>query len=222
MKQSNRKHTSTAAMLRHLNQADNLHVKGKLLEAFGLRFDAAQFAPKKFRSLLEAFLENNATLLTLLNVKHSEQHKLSCLSRRVADALYVQAWPDHCQTCGGTGIACYSYDPSPAGVSLSAGSMTDCDPCSDCEEKGLCPRCKFPRVWDEVLESHLACSACGFYNGPDEQHWTPGRPMIDCYCHESIMFKQMDEERQAMRAAEVANEKAAEDRNERRLYGGDQ
>lgn len=33
------------------------------------------------------------------------------------------------------------WDPSPAGVSLSAGTMEEFEPCPDCADKFRCPRC---------------------------------------------------------------------------------
>lgn len=42
---------------------------------------------------------------------------------------YEKRWPNYCRTCGATGMQCYQFDPSPAGVALSGGTMTECDPC---------------------------------------------------------------------------------------------
>ncbi len=56
-------------------------------------------------------------------------------------ARFEAAHPDYCRTCGGSGIHEYNYDPSPAGVSLAPGSMTETEPCPICTEKGLCSLC---------------------------------------------------------------------------------
>jgi len=47
-------------------------------------------------------------------------------------AEYRKQWPNRCKTCIGWGGATSSYDPSPAGVALSSGSMQEFDPCPDC------------------------------------------------------------------------------------------
>jgi hypothetical protein len=71
-------------------------------------------------------------------------------------AEYEKQWPNHCRTCGGWGEHRHSFDPSPDGVSLGAGSMEDAVPCPDCAEKGLCPRCMHIVEPDEIF-----CPSCG-------------------------------------------------------------
>ncbi|MEI7770113.1 MAG: hypothetical protein WCI67_09010 [Chloroflexales bacterium] len=68
-------------------------------------------------------------------------HTEACAAARAAQAAWDARWPHHCQECGGSGGIGYSYDPSPAGVSLSAGSMMDYEPCDCFAERGVCPRC---------------------------------------------------------------------------------
>lgn len=72
-------------------------------------------------------------------------HSIECISRRAAWALevheYIIRWPNYCRKCRGWGGHMDSYDPSPAGVSLSAGRMYEFEPCPDCMDAFRCPRC---------------------------------------------------------------------------------
>lgn len=98
-------------------------------------------------------------------------------------ARYAQAWPDHCRTCNGEGGFSTSFDPSPAGVSLSSGSMMEYDPCTNCLERSKCPRCAGGVIaetyWDHGEEA--ICENCGYIEGR-----TRGRPYVDepCSCLE--------------------------------------
>ena len=71
-------------------------------------------------------------------------HDESCLTNQIARELarvgYMLQWPNYCRECNGYGAHFFQYDPSPAGIGLSAGYMTDADPCG-CVESGHCPRC---------------------------------------------------------------------------------
>lgn len=78
---------------------------------------------------------------------------------RTALHTYVSAWPLHCKTCEGVGGIVYRY--SPAGVSLAPGTMQGFDPCPDCIEEGVCPRC------GEVVFSEEAWDAAGEVTCPD-------------------------------------------------------
>jgi len=76
---------------------------------------------------------------------------------------YEVLYPDYCHVCQGTGEILYSYDPSPAGVSLSPGMMIDSDPCLECLQKGLCPRCRKPvPEWDVDFNESATCHFCGW------------------------------------------------------------
>ena len=54
---------------------------------------------------------------------------------------YPIAWPNYCRKCNGFGAAFEKYDPSPAGIGLSPGYMVESHLCSECVERGKCPRC---------------------------------------------------------------------------------
>jgi len=84
---------------------------------------------------------------------------------------YAEEYPKYCRRCKGWGYFYSKYDPSPPGVSLGYGYMIDMDPCPDCLEKGVCPRCGGAGM--EELEQ--PCPTCGW----DEDE---GLPSNDCIC----------------------------------------
>ena len=115
-------------------------------------------------------------------------HQPECLeynNRRLLAILeFAEEWPNYCRMCGATGEVCYSFDPSPAGVALSPGSMQDCDPCEGkenrpCAEQGFCPRCA-SNIADPYAEDeeHTYCQTCGW-----EWHKTDSAPPApECVC----------------------------------------
>ena len=117
---------------------------------------------------------------------HTVQHTPDCdeqQARYEQDiAAYVSKWPDYCQKCGGAGYTYYEYDPSPAGVALSPGTMTDADPCPDCIEKGKCPRCGKVvfsiEDWDDG--EPVICPECGW--NEEKPDIAPEQP--ECWCWE--------------------------------------
>jgi len=95
---------------------------------------------------------------------------------------WITRWPNYCRKCSGTGEITYQDDPSPAGISLSGGTITYSDPCPDCTPKGRCPRCGY-EAWnifdwlhenaDEYEWPRKPCQECGwsytnYTNSPDE------------------------------------------------------
>ncbi len=106
---------------------------------------------------------------------------------RIALHEYVTKWPQHCKSCDGWGYHWYEYDPSPAGIALSHGTMTDCDPCADCIEQGKCPRCG-KEVWTEDdfnPDDPVVCLECGWKE--DDPDVAPEQP--ECYCWELDLLK---------------------------------
>ena len=78
---------------------------------------------------------------------------------------YQEKWPHHCKSCGGWGGTEYSFDPSPAGISLASGTMTDFEPCENCICEGICPRCgSFAENFEDETST---CSECGWKDGDD-------------------------------------------------------
>ncbi len=113
---------------------------------------------------------------------------------------YTKLWPNHCKACNGWGGFTEQYDPSPPGISLSPGYMTEFTPCQECYEIGKCSRCgknmlEHPGValalaigYDE-LEN---CPLCGFsFTGGVDEH-SLGKPEEpECLCW---MDKEYNEE----------------------------
>jgi len=94
------------------------------------------------------------------NADHSEECLAASIRHELTRIGYALQWPDHCQACGGWGGSFYHYDPSPAGISLGSGYMTDCDPCQVCSENGRCPRCNAESLNDE--NEYASCDQCGW------------------------------------------------------------
>lgn len=97
-------------------------------------------------------------------------------------AKYEQEHPHYCRNCQGMGGFLSQYDPSPPGVSLSPGYMTDFDPCDDCVNNGKCPVCG----QQTVNEDGDHCSECGWDCGENELYAAPQQPECDCWYYESI------------------------------------
>lgn len=106
----------------------------------------------------------------------------------LARVAYATKYPSYCQHCGGWGGSVYSYDPSPAGVSLSSGCMYDWEPCPECLEKGICPRCGTQHDPDsEWWAEPSGCPSCGWTedDGTEWHRQTDGMPPPwECYCWE--------------------------------------
>lgn len=111
-------------------------------------------------------------------------HAPYCLdfNEKVAKALREFEWkyPNYCRACGGTGEVCEFFDPSPAGVSLSPGSMMECDPCALCIDDGNCPRCSAPAIVDRGPLLHEGCSNCGWQSSVS----APAPPPGECTCYD--------------------------------------
>lgn len=73
-------------------------------------------------------------------------------------------YPNACTNCGGAGVCYSTYDPSPAGVSLGSGTMTDCDICDTCVGNDKCPVCgKEGLTFHETkTEDYCTCPHCGW------------------------------------------------------------
>lgn len=117
-------------------------------------------------------------------------HTQACLSDfeqyERAKAKYEKRWPNYCRQCGGAGGHWYSFDPSPAGVSLASGTMEDFDPCSECAEgKGVCPRCG-EKMHEDWWQDDEPCPRCGWNWCHDEGDALPELP--ECWCWERDDF----------------------------------
>jgi hypothetical protein len=111
------------------------------------------------------------------------QHTKECLQEQEAAAQYMAEWPDHCPKCHGAGQYSYEDDPSPAGVSLSSGSYTYTEPCEECVECGVCPRCGKESLWaaEEDEPDNIYCTSCSWKWGDE------GQSYHECYCYELSM-----------------------------------
>lgn len=92
---------------------------------------------------------------------------------------YKKKWPNYCRTCRGWSGEFYSYDPSPAGISLGSGYMTDFEPCPDCYENGKCARCGEQIFNPEEGDDPEFCPHCGFDFGVKHNGL---RLEPECYC----------------------------------------
>lgn len=111
------------------------------------------------------------------------QHDERCLAQQAsvqrAQNDYDAAWPAYCAECNGWGGYYSQYDPSPSGVSLSSGSITDFTPCESCLGNGICPRCG-QMGWAGEEAGEKPCVSCRWIEGE------AGRPIWDgmCVCEE--------------------------------------
>lgn len=62
--------------------------------------------------------------------------------------------PESCPSCEGEGYYSYEHDPSPPGVGLPPGTMTEWEPCPNCVGNSICPVCSFP------LDENDYCNEC--------------------------------------------------------------
>lgn len=112
------------------------------------------------------------------------KHTETCLANQAkveADrAVYALQWPNYCRVCDGWGIQMFSYDPSPSGVSLGSGCFWEVEPCFDCYENSVCPRCGNDLFPDQSLED-TPCLHCGFKEGDEGM---PRHTECDCWTME--------------------------------------
>lgn len=94
---------------------------------------------------------------------------------------YEKKYPNYCKACDGYGGEATKYDPSPPGVGLSPGYMTDFCPCPECLEKDKCPQCGGNIYGEDV------CPDCGWEFGQGK----PEQP--ECYCWEIEMSKEQQQ-----------------------------
>jgi hypothetical protein len=133
----------------------------------------------------------------------STWHTYECLEAQRAHVRRAQEykvrWPNYCRACDGWGGFATSYDPSPAGVGLSPGSIPDFDPCVECSETpdlldSRCPRCG--KRWldfgpvdtddpgeavEAWFEAEAPCPSCSWNWGHSKNDGLPIGP--DCACY---------------------------------------
>jgi len=95
---------------------------------------------------------------------------------------WAKKWPNHCKECYGWGGMYSTYDPSPSGVSLGAGFMTDFDPCFECMKYEICPRCGENTLlipYDESEGDFDYCESCGW--SAEDPDGMPPNPECTCW-----------------------------------------
>jgi len=90
---------------------------------------------------------------------HTAECNQHTINYETALEAYRLLWPNYCTVCNAVGGFHSSYDPSPAGVSLSPGSYPDFDPCSACILRGICPRCGEQHTIDQDSDT-CECLNC--------------------------------------------------------------
>lgn len=114
---------------------------------------------------------------------HSKECVLRMENMAEVQKQWLDKWPNYCTRCGGWGGFWSQYDPSPAGVSLSPGSMVDFDPCG-CSEQARCPRCGSSNTID-YEDDDQPCSVCGWNWGKGDDDGMPPDPECVCLGKES-------------------------------------
>lgn len=105
---------------------------------------------------------------------HSSECQSAMDAANARRAAWAAQWPAHCTTCEGHGYFVEQYDPSPAGVGLASGTMTDVVVCEACVEAGRCGRCGADGTLSD--DDVVACRSCG---------WTSADampPAPECFC----------------------------------------
>lgn len=111
-------------------------------------------------------------------------HTDACLKAQATwsgiQAVYRAAWPEHCKTCYGWGTV---------GHGTPATQWEPGEPpatCSDCVEKGICPRCGKPTL-NEDCDS---CTSCDWGYGEAGSEGLPEQP--ECWCWEAEAEAMLD------------------------------
>jgi hypothetical protein len=113
------------------------------------------------------------------------EHTAECLHRTQlfteAIAEYQARWPNYCRKCNGWGSKTV-YDSIEAwGANCSMPSE---EPCPDCLEKDLCPRCGVLMGLDWENITYAACPHCGW--SEEEADGCPELDVDDCSCGEEV------------------------------------
>lgn len=113
---------------------------------------------------------------------HTFDCSIRTASRELERRTYLMLWPHRCDTCKGEGYEWISYDPSPAGVALPPGYLIDQDPCIDCLDIGICPRCATSHVEEPVHYAMLVEDGICFTCDWDSQFAKSEPPPYECAC----------------------------------------
>ena len=105
---------------------------------------------------------------------------------------YAAKWPSYCRTCDGWGGEWFEFDPSPAGISLSPGTLADFEFCPDCLGLEKCARCG--EVVSDWGDDEMTCPLCG----ADFCDINIGISHHECFCRELEAERMMDEAERAI------------------------
>lgn len=131
----------------------------------------------------------------------TESHTDSCKRNRShyyeKKAAFIVKWSDYCRTCGGLGGKYEMYDPSPPGVGLGSGFMTEFEECPDCIDENFCPRCMLQGTDTGEGFGHYTCSKCDWDSEEAETdtqgvYHLPEEP--ECYCYERDQIDIVEDE----------------------------
>lgn len=118
-------------------------------------------------------------------MEHTEQCRRFFATYDQEVREFKSRFPAYCRTCKGWGASFGTYDPSPSGVSLSAGSMPDVEPCPDCVDNGRCPRCGKQLLSADQLDTGVgpeSCPDCGWHwSGRDGTGGISEPPECTCW-----------------------------------------
>ena len=108
-------------------------------------------------------------------------HDKECIEGSArADRLrgeYESSWPNYCRTCDSWGVLQYEENLGPDG---RYWPYTFTDPCPDCSDKGICPRCGQDSGLEWVEDDGTPCPNCGWNWGNDEGDTI--EPEWECWC----------------------------------------
>lgn len=107
--------------------------------------------------------------------KHTDMCKELTTKRKV----WEEEWKNHCKRCGGTGEVYHKGDFVPWGNGTTQ-LLDDADVCSDCVEKGMCPRCGNLSLEDHSDGLFWYCQACELDSEIMSASDVP--PVFECFC----------------------------------------
>lgn len=141
-----------------------------------------EFAPDQYESIhtgeLLTELPAQGRYTFIKETEHSDRCLAAWRERCLARKAWIDRFPNYCRHCGANGGHGHSFDPDGSGM----GRLEDWDVCTECLEKGLCPRCG--GAFEQLSEDD-ACPHCGWKEDPDAD---PLPPQYECYCWEESLF----------------------------------
>lgn len=112
-------------------------------------------------------------------MEHTELCVRKTNQRNYERAAYAAQWPKRCKTCNGYGMHVFAGAWVPYGLT-SAQLPDDREPCVDCVEQGLCPRCGgFNPDEEAFCDPEDMCIHCGWKD--DGSGGLPDQWECDCW-----------------------------------------